>query len=481
MAFIRKVKTSSGATAVQIAYKQKGQIVKLIHLGSAHNKEELKILVELARNRLNENQLPLFPEAQSALRLGIKRTFSGLLWSSLQEEYKKLGFTRLDDEVFEALCLTRIVEPTSKLDSLRVMEDLGIVPFDRNKLYRCLVKAVKLDYRNIISQTCFEHASESKLTLVLYDVTTLHFEIQEEDDYRKPGWSKERRLEPQIILGLLVDKNGFPLGLQSFEGNKAETKTILPVITAFLGQKGLKKVTIVADAAMLSASNLAALVDAGFTYILGSRLGKVPYDVAEFQKTEELSDQQIVVSHQEGFRIIYQYRAKRAALDLRNIDKQITKAKKVLSGQIPAHRTRFLSMKTKSKELDQKQIEKAKSLAGIKGYVTNLDIPDEEVIAHYHQLFQVEATFRMAKSDLKARPIFHQNRDAIEAHLTIVLTALAISKSIEYKTKISIKHFVKLLRPVRSGIILMNGKEMLVEPEIPEKVLDVINRLFSGH
>jgi transposase len=481
MAFIRKVKTSSGATAVQIAYKQKGQIVKLIHLGSAHNKEELKILVGLARNRLYEDQLPLFPEAQSALRLGIKRTFSGLLWSSLQEEYKKLGFTRLDDEVFEALCLTRIVEPTSKLDSLRVMEDLGIVPFDRNKLYRCLVKAVKLDYRNIISQTCFEHASESKLTLVLYDVTTLHFEIQEEDDYRKPGWSKERRLEPQIILGLLVDKNGFPLGLQSFEGNRAETKTILPVITAFLGQKGLKKVTIVADAAMLSASNLAALVDAGFTYIVGSRLGKVPYDVAEFQKTEELSDQQIVVSHQEGYRIIYQYRAKRAALDLRNIDKQITKAKKVLSGQIPAHRTRFLSMKTKSKELDQKQIEKAKSLAGIKGYVTNLDIPDEEVIAHYHQLFQVEATFRMAKSDLKARPIFHQNRDAIEAHLTIVLTALAISKSIEYKTKISIKHFVKLLRPVRSGIILMNGKEMLVEPEIPEKVLEVINRLFSGH
>ncbi len=481
MAFIRKVKTSSGATAVQIAYKQKGQIIKLIHIGSAHSSEDLKILVGLARNRLQENQLPLFTEAQLPLKLALKRTFSGLLWSTLQEEYKKLGFTGLDDEVFEALCLTRIVEPTSKLDSLRVMEDLGIVPFDRNKLYRCLVKAVKLDNRKIISAACFEHARKPELTLVLYDVTTLHFEIQKEDDFRRPGWSKERRLEPQIILGLLVDKNGFPLGLQSFEGNKAETKTILPVITAFLGQNGLKEVTIVADAAMLSSSNLSALTEAGYTYIVGSRLGKVPYDIAEFQKTEELSDQQIVVSRQEGYRIIYQYRAKRAALDLRNIDKQITKAKKVLSGQIPAHRTRFLSMKTKSKELDQKQIEKAKSLAGIKGYVTNLDISDEEVIAHYHQLFQVEATFRMAKSDLKARPIFHQNRDAIEAHLTIILAALAVSRSIEYKTKISIKHFVKLLRPVRSGIILINDKEILAEPEIPEKVIEVTNKLFSGH
>jgi transposase len=161
---------------------------------------------------------------------------------------------------------------------------------------------------------------------VLYDVTTLYFEIQEEDNYRKPGRSKERRLEPQIIIGLLVDRNGFPLGLHSFEGNKAETKTILPVIEDFQAQHGLTKVTVVADAAMLSASNLAALTEAGFTYIVGSRLHKVPYEIAEYQKTGEMTDQQIVVSSQEGYRVIYQYRAKRAALDLRNIEKQIAKA-----------------------------------------------------------------------------------------------------------------------------------------------------------
>jgi transposase len=131
--------------------------------------------------------------------------------------------------------------------------------------------------------------------------------------------------------------------------------------------------------------------------------------------------------------------------------------------------------------LNQKLIDKAYALAGIKGYVTNLDIPDSEVIAYYHQLFQVEATFRMAKSDLRARPIYHRKRDAIEAHLTIVLAALAISRNIEYQTEISIKQFVKLLRPLRSGIVSINGNELLAEPEIPASVKTLLKLLNSGH
>ena len=288
-------------------------------------------------------------------------------------------------------------------------------------------------------------------------------------------------MEPQIIIGLLVDRFGFPLELYSFEGNIAETKTILPVIEAFQAQHGLTKATIVVDAAMMSTSNLAALSAAGYTYIVGSRMHKIPYDIAEYQKTGELSDLQIIVSHQDGYRVIYQYRAKRAALDLRNIEKQVAKAEKVISGQIPTSRTKFLSLKTKTKQLNQRLIDKAYALAGIKGYVTNLNIPDEDVIAYYHQLFQIEATFRMAKSDLKARPIFHRKRDSIEAHLTVVFAGLAISRNIEYKTGMSIKQFVKLLRPFRSGIISINGKEFLAEPEIPKPVRDTLDKLFLVH
>ena len=481
MAFIRKVRTASGATAVQIAYKQKGKVVKILHIGSAHTKEDLNILVTLARKRLHANQLSLFPESQPSLRVGIKKSYSGLLWNILREQYRLLGFDRLNDEIFEALCIARIVEPTSKLDSLRVLADLGAAPIDRNKLYRSLAKAADQDYRKTISQACFEKANRQGLTLVLYDVTTLYFEVQEEDEYRKVGLSKERRLEPQIIIGLLVDRNGFPLGLHSFEGNKAETKTILPVIEAFQAQHGLSKVTVVADAAMLSAANLSDIGETGYTYIVGSRLHKVPYDIAEYQKTRQMTDQQIVVAHQEGYRVIYQYRAKRAALDLRNIEKQVAKAKKALNGQIPTNRTKFITVKAKSKQLNQKLIDKARALAGIKGYVTNLDVSDAEVIGFYHQLFQVEASFRMAKSDLRARPIYHRKRDSIEAHLTIVLAALAISRNIEYQTGISIKQFVKNLRPIRSGVVTINGAEVLAEPEIPLKIQSMVSRLSSGH
>jgi len=481
MTFIRKVKTTSGATAIQIATKQKGRIVKIVHIGSAHTDEELKILVAIARKQIQGNQLELLPEPQPSLRVGLKRSFSGLLWNALQHQYEKIGFDRLKDEVFKALCLARIVEPTSKIDALRILSDLGVDSIDQNRLYRSLAKAATLDYRKAISQVCFEYVGSNNLSLVLYDVTTLYFEVQEADEYRKPGMSKERRLEPQIIIGLLVDQNGFPLGLQSFEGNKAETKTLLPVIQDFLEKNGLTKTTIVADAAMMSASNLKALAEAGYTYIVGSRLHKVPYDIAEYQKTSELSDQQIVVEKREGYRIIYQYRAKRAALDMRNIEKQVAKAMKVLNGQAPTTKTKFLSIVAKKKQLNQKLIDKAIALAGVKGYVTNLDIPDEKVVAYYHQLFHVEATFRMAKSDLKARPIYHRKRDAIEAHLTIVLTALAISRNIERLTGISIKQFVKYLRPIRSGIVTINEREILAEAEVPELVNSLLNNLNSGH
>lgn len=135
MAFIRKVKTASGATAIQIATKQKGQIVKIIHIGSAHTKEELAVLLALARKQLQGDQLELLPEPQPSLRVGLKRSFSGLLWDTLQDQYEKIGFNRLKDEAFKALCLARIVEPTSKIDTLRVLADLGVDPIDQNKLY----------------------------------------------------------------------------------------------------------------------------------------------------------------------------------------------------------------------------------------------------------------------------------------------------------------------------------------------------------
>jgi transposase len=159
----------------------------------------------------------------------------------------------------------------------------------------------------------------------------------------------------------------------------------------------------------------------------------------------------------------------------------LPRRKKIISGKIAVHKTKFLNIKTKDKQLNQKLIDKAKALVGVKGYVTNLDIPDEQVIASYHQLWHVEQSFRMSKSDLKARPIFLRKKDSIEAHLTIVLAALAIGKMIETQTGISIKRFVNTVRPIRSGIVSINGREYPAEAEISSEVRTIIRKLQTGH
>lgn len=467
--------------AIQLARKQHGKIVEIKHLGSAHNPAEESLLVALARRQLHVNQLPLFTDPNHGLKLSLKSSCSGLLRRVLLEQYRHLGLDELADEVFSLLCIARMVEPTSKLDSLRVLSDLGVDHLDKNQLYRCLGRVVDGDYRQTISRLCFDYATAKNLSLVLYDVTTLYFEVQQEDAYRKPGLSKERRLEPQIVIGLLVDQSGFPLGLHSFEGNTAETKTILPVINAFCAQHGVGQITVVADAAMLSARNLTALSTAGHRYIVGSRLHKIPYDISEFQKTKNLSDGQIIESRQREYRVVYQYRVKRASLDLKNIELQVSKAKRIISGQAAVSKAKFLIVKPGSKQLNRALISKAQSLAGIKGYVTNLDLPGEQIISYYRQLFQVEASFRMAKSDFKARPIFHRKRDSIEAHLTVVLAALAVGRSIEAQTNMSIKQLVKLLRPIRSGTVVINGQEYPVEEDIPPVIHTLLQKLHSGH
>jgi len=481
VAYIRRVKTKSGATAVQVVNKHGGRIVSLKHIGSARTQADLDSLLALAKDQLYRDQPSLFTETGSGLTLQLKQTVSRLLFQVLLGQYQALGFDVLGDEDFARLCIARMVEPTSKLDSLRVLMELGVTGLTKDQLYRCLQRIISLDYRLKLQRACLNAVTNQDLTLVLYDVTTLYFETQKDDDYRKSGLSKERRLEPQIVVGLLVDRTGFPLAVQSFEGNTAETKTILPVLEAFRAEYRLPPITVIADAAMMSLKNLQALAAAGYTYVVGSRLNKIPYAIAEYQLHQPLTDQQIVVDRRDDYRIVYQYKEKRAALDLRNIEKQLTKAKRIVAGKAPAHKSKFVLVKTKTKALNLKLIDKAYVLAGIKGYVTNLEAPDQQIIEAYHQLFQVEKSFRMAKSDLRARPIFHWKREAIEAHLTIVLAALAVGKKLEVKSGLSLKKLVRTLQPIRAGTVVLNGREYPASEVIPEDIHNLMQKLGLGH
>ncbi len=237
---------------------------------------------------------------------------------------------------------------------------------------------------------------------------------------------------------------------------------MLPSIRAFMTAHQLPDVTIVADAGIVSEANMKEIEAEGLSFILGARIPDVPY-VIERWRTAHL-DQPIPDGHvftqpwpagPAGGRrdqvFYYQYRAERARRTLRGIDEQVAKAEKAVAGKTAVKRNRFVRLSGGTRTVNRTLEAKARALAGIKGYVTNLPDPTPEfVIGAYHRLFQIEKSFRMSKSDLAARPIYHRTRDSIEAHLTIVFAALAVSRWIEDTTGWSIKKFVTTLRRYRT-------------------------------
>lgn len=277
------------------------------------------------------------------------------------------------------------------------------------------------------------------------------------------------------------------------KAKRAETTTIVPVREQFQERHGVTDMVVVADAGMLSVGNLNALEDAGFSIIVGSRLTKAPYDLAEhFQRHGNyFTDGQILESTRgmgagkdaRDRWIVYQWSFKRQKRDDRNVNKMIDKAEKIAAGKAPMKKARFLKVSGAKKELDQAIIDRARQLAGLKGYVTNLpiDVMDGSAIVWaYHDLWQVEASFRLTKNDLRARPVFHRQREAIEARLTVVFATLAIAPYLQQRIGVTIKKIVHTLRPVCSARVEINGQELTIEPKIPDCAQDLLDAI-QGH
>jgi hypothetical protein len=499
--YVRTVKTSSGATAVQIVYSYHRGSRQIEHIGSAHDDTELELLKAVARQRL--------AAGQGVLDLGtgfggggggplpITASRMGCLLGALSRAYEVLGLGRAagGDEVFRDLVLARIIGPVSKLDSLRVLEEAGVAPASYATLKRRLPAYAKDSWRQKISAACAAHAGLGPASLCLYDVSTLYFETDEGDGFREPGYSKERRLEPQITIGLLTDQHGYSLAISAFEGNMAETRTMLPVIEKFMAAHQLPDVTIVADAGMISEANQKAIEAAGLSFILGMKIPHVPYVVAQWRREhpgEQVPDGHIFTqlwpAGPNGGRrdqvIYYQYRHDRARRTLRGIGDQVRKAEQAVAGKAPVKRNRFIQLSGGTRSINRGLEEKARTLAGIKGYVTNLRAcPDgtpvvaEFVISAYHQLFQIEKSFRMAKSDLQARPIYHRQRDSIEAHLTIVFAALAVTRWIEHQTGWSIRKFVKTARRYRTVQIQASDHILTAADPTPSDLRQALNAI----
>ncbi|KGM08434.1 transposase, partial [Cellulomonas bogoriensis 69B4 = DSM 16987] len=373
MAFLRKVRTASGATAVQIAVKDGRRDKVIEHLGSAHTEAELAALMQIGRAKLHggQDELDLGLDPGTDPRAAVlEASASRMLIEVIRKAYSRLGFDVVGDEAFFQLVLARLVEPTSKVDSIRVLSELGVSPAHRNTFTNALKRCAGRDYRDQLAQACFTHAAgRGALSLVLYDVTTLYFEAEKEDDLRKVGYSKERRVDPQIVVGLLVDRTGFPLEIGCFEGNHAETRTLIPIISQFTQRHDLEQVVVVADAGMLSAANLGDLDDAHLRFIVGSRVTKAPADLESHFRWngDAFGDGQVIdtvtarhantkindPAHRDepvwdpgrdtgAWRAVWQYSGKRAVRDTKTLNQQEQRAQAIIEGEKKIKTARFV-------------------------------------------------------------------------------------------------------------------------------------------
>lgn len=492
--YVRKVPTASGAKAVQIIWSKKRGHAEVEHIGSAHDEAELELLTAVARQRIHagQDELDLGLPVGDQSSVEILGTRMGRLLDAISAVYRQLGLDTVAgaDEVFEQLVTARIIEPTSKQDAARVLEEAGVTAVSYPTLKRRLPGYASDKFRHGLSGACAARAELGPSALLLYDVTTLWFETDTGDGFREPGFSKERRLEPQITVGLLTDASGAPLMVDAFEGNTAETRTMIPIIRAFVEAHGIAGVTVVADAGMMSEANLKDVEDAGWSFVVGGKLPDIPYQISQWHRTHpglDPVDQMILTqpmimgpnADQRHRTIYYQYRADRARRSLHGIDTQVAKAEKAIAGQAAIKRNRFVTLTGGTKSINRDLEAKVRALAGWKPYVTNLDATPEFVIGAYHQLWHVEHSFRMSKHDLRARPIYSRKRESIDAHLAVVFAALAVSQRIEHLTGWTISRFVKTLRRYRTVQINTGHHTFTAEQPVPDDIRAALDRLHQ--
>jgi transposase len=335
-------------------------------------------------------------------------------------------------------------------------------------LYKCLENIQQ--QKEQIEQIAIAYAKKHlafDFSLVFYDVTTLYFETFKEDTderkedqkepitkgLRKPGFSKDGKpLQPQIVIGLVVNRDGYPIAIEIFSGNTFEGKTMLPVIKRLQQKYAITTLTIVADAGMLSFENIEAIKEAKLNYIVGARLGSIAKKTLKTIATELNKREDIFsVTKTNHGTLICAYSEKRAIKDRSDRKKQIARAEaQIENPERVKRRARFVTEETKATlKLNQELINHDEDKEGIKGYYTNLTLNEKltanDIIARYKDLWHVEKSFRIAKSDLEARPIFHHKRKSIEAHILIVFVSLCMAKAIELISNKSIKQVRKLV------------------------------------
>jgi transposase len=449
--FIRKNRNRSGSYSIQIISKERGKYKVLKTLGSGRTDQELEFLYQRARQEIQilEGMGSLFVDKDDAK---IESFVSNLSNESVQvigpelifgKIYDSIGFNQVESDLFRHLVITRLFHPGSKLKAIDYLFRFLHVDLHVDDLYRFMDK-LNDQLKNQVEQIAFEHTRNvlgGKINIVFYDLTTLHFEAADEDDLRRTGFSKVgKHKNPQIYLGLLVGLQGFAIGYDIFEGNIYEGHTLLPTIQKFETKYDLNKPVVIADAGLLSKDNISVLEANGYQYIIGARIKNETQKVKERILKERWHDgHSISINKDKHQRIVISYSDKRAAKDRHNRERGLARLEKSLKrGRLTKANinnrgyNKYLKLIGEVQiRIDYDKYNADQVWDGLKGYITNTSLRSKQIIDNYNNLWQIEKAFRISKTDLKIRPVYHRLRHRIEGHICISFTAYSIYKELE--------------------------------------------------
>lgn len=389
--------------------------------------------------------------------------------------YDRIGYGLINNDLFRHLVITRLFNPGSKLKTIDYLLRYQGVAYDISKIYRfldnlCYRKGaetgndtdVKPDIKKQVEDISYSHTLRilgGKVDVVFYDMTTLYFESSDEDDLRKAGFSKDGKHQcPQIFLGLLVGQGGNSIGYELFEGNIFEGNTFIPVLQRMQQRFNLGKPIVIADSGLLSKKNILALEQNGYQYILGARPKNESDTIKQKIIAFDLKDGDVRMINKAGStRLILSRTVKRMAKDAHNRKRGLDRlTKRLNSGKLTKSNinnkgyNKYLKMEGEvTISIDLEKFKADESWDGIKGYLTNTSLPAREVIANYRNLWFIERAFRMNKTDLRVRPIFHRLYNRIEAHICICFTAYSIMLELE-----------RLLKSKKSSLSLKRAQEI---------------------
>lgn len=446
--FVRQLKAKNGKTYVQVVDKSSGRYKVIKSFGGGTTTAEVADLAQKAREWISTHSGARELDFSDTGTL-IEQTFNAIEHLNrvgydllLGKIFDEIGFNAIGDELFRQLVIARVAFPRSKLKTTEYLYRYKQISWSEDQVYRYLDKLYH-SQKDQVQQISYEHTLKVlnyQINVVFYDATTLYFEIDQEDELRKTGFSKEgKHQNPQIVLGLLVSKDGYPMAYDIFEGNKFEGHTMLPVIDAFKSKYNLGQLVVVADSGLLSRDNINQLQEKGYEFILGARIKNVKDEIKEKILRLELQNGESSTLEMEGLQLIITYSDDRAKKDQYNREKGLRKLKKQIeTGRLTKSNinnrgyNKFLKLEGEIKvAIDEAKLRQDTKWDGLKGYLTNAKLSKDQVIENYQQLWKIEKAFRIAKSELKVRPIYHRLQRRIEAHICISFVAYKVFKELE--------------------------------------------------